>query len=352
MAQYERICKLERLLQNNRCLTRASALRELEVSLSTLNRDLARLREESGLTIHWVPEREGWAVDRSAGRQLELPELSFAADEVHALLTMQHLLSNLDAGGLLGPSIEPLRRKLHSMLGSGGAPAAEVRRRIHVRTVGARRIALPHFQAVGTALLRRLRLVLQYRARSAAEEDGQAPLPPHEPREVSPQRLVHYRDNWYLDAWCHRRRALRIFSVDAIEQVLVLDTAAIDVPEADLDAKLGSSYGIFAGAPQHLAVLRFSPERARWVAAEVWHPQQLGAYDAEGRWTLKLPYSDQRELAMDILRHVPDVEVLGPPELEQEVVRRLRAGLAAMGGDTSGTPAPDPPPRPATPPAA
>lgn len=162
MAQYERIRKLERLLLNNRCLARDRALRELEVSRSTLNRDLARLRQESGMGIRWVPERAGWALDRSAGAQYELQGLSFSAEEVHALLTMQHLLSNLDAGGLLGPHIEPLRRRLHGMLGSGGASAAEVRRRIRVRTVGARRIALPHFQAVGSALLRRRRLVLHY----------------------------------------------------------------------------------------------------------------------------------------------------------------------------------------------
>lgn len=332
MARYERIRKLERLLLNNRCLTRSRALQELEVSRSTLDRDIAQLRRESGMTIDWSHERQGWQLDRSAGRQYELPGLSFSADEVHALLTMQHLLSHLDAGGLLGPSIEPLRRRLHAMLGSGGAPAAEVRRRIHVRTVGARRIVLPHFQAVGTALLLRKRLLLHYRARSVVE-DGQVPVPPDEPREVSPQRLVHYRDNWYLDGWCHHRRGLRSFSVDAIEQVQLLDAIAADVPESDLDRELGSSYGIFAGPARHLAVLRFSAERARWVAAEAWHPLQRGGFDSKGRWILHLPYADPRELVMDILRHVPEVEVLGPPELEAELVRRLQLGLARVSLD-------------------
>lgn len=327
MARYERLRKLERLLLNNRCLSRARALQELEVSRSTLDRDIAQLRRESGMTIEWSPERQGWQLDRSAGRQYELPGLSFSAEEVHALLTMQHLLSHLDAGGLLGPYIEPLRRRLHAMLGSGGAPAAELRRRIHVRTVGARKIAMPHFQAVGSALLLRRRLMLHYHARSLVEH-GQPPLPSGEPREVSPQRLVHYRDNWYLDAWCHRRHGLRSFSIDAIEQVRVLDVAASDIPEPDLDRELGSSYGIFSGPAQHLAVLRFSAERARWVAAEVWHPLQRGGFDSQGRWTLHLPYADPRELVMDILRHVPEVEVLGPPELEAELVRRLKKGLA------------------------
>jgi predicted DNA-binding transcriptional regulator YafY len=331
LAQYERLRKLEQRLASGRCMTRAWAEQTLEVSRSTLNRDIAVLRERLGMPIRWDGERGGWYLDRSAGQQYELPNLSFSADEVHALLTMQHLLSNLDAGGLLGSHIEPLRRKLHGMLGSGAASAAEVARRIRVRTVGARRIVLPHFQAVGSALLRRRRLVLFYRARSAGE-DGAEPLPPTEPREVSPQRLVHYRDNWYLDAWCHHREALRSFSVDAIERVQVLDAAAAEIADEDLDAALGAGYGIFAGRDVRWAMLRFSADRARWVAAEVWHPLQQGAHDAQGRWTLKLPYADPRELVMDILRHVPEVEVLWPDEVRDEVRDRLVRGLGMHEG--------------------
>ncbi len=116
------------------------------------------------------------------------------------------------------------------------------------------------------------------------------------------------------------------------EQVKVLDMAAIEVPDAELDEELGAGYGIFAGREIQWAILRFSAERARWVAAESWHPLQQGGYDREGRWTLKLPYADPRELVMDILRHVPEVEVVAPRELEDEVRQRLEAGLRLMGG--------------------
>jgi predicted DNA-binding transcriptional regulator YafY len=67
------------------------------------------------------------------------------------------------------------------------------------------------------------------------------------------------------------------------------------------------------------------------VAAERWHADQHGRWDAEGRWLLSLPFADPRELVMDILRHVPEVEVLAPEELQEEVVRRVREGLAIIG---------------------
>jgi len=78
------------------------------------------------------------------------------------------------------------------------------------------------------------------------------------------------------------------------------------------------------------ATLRFSPERARWVAAETWHLQQRGRFEPDGRYVLELPYADPRELVMDILRHVPEVEVLGPPALQSLVREKLMSGLAGL----------------------
>lgn len=324
MAQQERLYKITQALAGGRCVGSGQLERQLEVSRSTLKRDITALRERFNAPIEWDPARQGWRLVQGRGAapvQFELPGLYFSAEEVHALLTMQHLLSNLDAGGLLGGQIAPLMQRLGAILGSGTPPKTDVARRIRVQTVGARRLNLPHFQAVGSALLRRQRLLIHYRARGRNELSE---------REVSPQRLIHYRDNWYLDAWCHSRKALRSFSVDAIEDVQVLARAAVEVDDTELDALLGAGYGIFAGRQVQWAMLRFAPERARWVSAETWHSAQRGRWDSEGRWLLDLPYADPRELVMDILRHVPDVEVLAPESLEAEVRRRLEEALQKM----------------------
>ena len=321
MAKTDRLVKLKRWLDAGRCLTPDFLKREFEVSRSTLNRDIRHLRDCLNAPIDWDTERLGWHLDRSqptVGPQYELPGLWFSAEEVLALLTMQQLLENLDAGALLAEHVKPLRKRLEKALDVGLRASEEAARRIRVATLAARRMNLPHFEAIGTALLRRQRAVLRYRSRSRDEESE---------REVSPQRLIHYRDNWYLDAWCHLRGALRSFSVDAVTAVQVLDRPALDVADSELDEVLGAGYGIFGGREVQWATLRFSRERARWVAAERWHREQHGRWDAEGRWVLTLPYSDPRELVMDILRHVPEVEVIGPAELEEEVVQRLKAAL-------------------------
>jgi predicted DNA-binding transcriptional regulator YafY len=324
MAQSERLHKLERWIKAG-CLKPADASSRLEVSRSTLNRDIAFLRDRLGMPVVFDHERGGWVFGPAgAGHpaSFELQGLWFSADEAHALITMQQLLASQDAGGLLAPHVQPLMGRLRQILGRHSPADADVARRVRVLTVGARRMQLPHFQAVATALLQRKRLAIGYRGRSRGDATE---------REVSPQRLVHYRDNWYLDAWCHWRCALRSFSVDAITQVKVLEARCDDVSDARIDEELGAGYGIFAGREVRWATLRFTPERARWVAAERWHRDQRGRWDAQGRWLLDLPFTDPRELVMDILRHVPEVEVIGPQELHDEVLRRLRTALHMHG---------------------
>jgi predicted DNA-binding transcriptional regulator YafY len=80
------------------------------------------------------------------------------------------------------------------------------------------------------------------------------------------------------------------------------------------------------------ATLRFEPERARWVAAEVWHPQQRGRFDEARRWVLEVPYNDPRELTMDVLKHGASVEVLAPASLRDAIAAELAAALGRYAG--------------------
>ncbi len=147
-------------------------------------------------------------------------------------------------------------------------------------------------------------------------------------RTVSPQRLVHYRDNWYVDGWCHLRKGLRSFAVDRVRNAVEIEETADARPEEELNEHFASAYGIFSGKAKKTAVLRFSPERARWVVDERWHPQQVGQFLTDGRYELRIPYRDDRELVMDILKHGPEVEVVEPKALRQMVADRLAGALA------------------------
>ncbi|HMN13368.1 MAG TPA: WYL domain-containing protein [Bellilinea sp.] len=313
MDRTERFYKIDQMISDRKVVPFDDFLDELEVSRATLKRDFQYLRDRLNAPIIWDRELGGYRYEKSdapAGSQFELPGLWFNASEIHALLTMQHLMANLDKGGLLSPHIQPLMARLNGLLGTADNTAEEVRKRVRIIGVAARRMHLSHFETVGSALLRRKRLMITYHARGTDEVTE---------REVSPQRLVYYRENWYLDAWCHLRKGLRNFSVDAIQKAEVLEKPARDISEKTTDEILGAGYGIFSGSKVQWAKLKFTPERARWVAHEQWHPRQKGTMGADGSYVLEIPYADDRELLMDILKYGPDVEVLGPSNLRQRV---------------------------------
>lgn len=318
MSQTERYYKIDQLLNDRKVVSFTKLMEELEVSRATLKRDLAFLRDRLNAPIIHDRFAGGYRFDNvtaKVGAQYELPGLWFSAEEIHALLTMQHLLLNLDTGGLLGPHIKPLLSRLTALLGTADNPAEEIVKRIHIETVGAREFHLDNFQAVGSALLRRKRLLIDYYAKGKDE---------HSQREVSPQRLVHYRNNWYLDAWCHVRNSLRAFAVDSIQHAEILEKRAKDVSEKMLAEELGAGYGIFSGKTVHWATLLFSPERARWVANERWHAEQKGRFLEDGRYELKLPYSNDPELLMDILKYGAECTVVSPAALKARVTDEIR----------------------------
>jgi len=208
--------------------------------------------------------------------------------------------------------------RLNALLGTVDQHAEDIRQRVLIVGVGKRLMKVGHFETVGAALLHRQRLHLTYYARSTGVTTE---------RDVSPQRLVHYRGNWYLEAWCHLRDTLRKFSVDSILRAEMLKTPAHEVDPQTLEQEQGPGYGVFTGTVRDWAELRFTAMRARWVATETWHPQQQGRFEEDGRYVLRIPYADTPELVMDILKYGADCEVLQPSALRAEV---QQAHTAAM----------------------
>ena len=321
MNQTERYYRIDQLIQETGCISFKALMQRLEISRATLKRDLQHMRDRLNAPIVHDRDAGGYRYDKAgSGPRFQLPGLWFSADEALALMTMHHMLEGLDAGGLLGPHIRPLMERLGKALGSDEAPAREVLRRVRLQPAQQRRIELRWFQLAGKALMTRRRLKLRYFARHRAERSE---------REVSPLRLVHYRGNWYLDAWCHQSDGVRMFSIDAIEHAELLDTRARDVAVRQIDEQTAGGYGIYRGSELKWAELAFSAEAARWVRHEQWHPRQRGEDLPDGRYRLTLPYAAPQELEMDILRHGENVEVLAPADLRRHIGARLRKAAAA-----------------------
>lgn len=318
MDRTERFYKIDNLLHANSVVPVRRFLEELEISLATFKRDIEYMRDRLNAPIQWSKLDGGYSyVSGTKSQQQSLPGLWFNSGEAYALLMMQSLLSEMQPG-LLGPHIEPLKARLRAVIESGNHAAVDVENRVKLLNVAARPVPDKNFEIVAVALLGQKRLQIGYysRARDDVSE-----------REVSPQLLIHYRGNWYLGAWCHKQDAMRSFSMDAIQHAAVLTKVSRSVAKNELNGFIGQGYGIFAGSNVKWAKLQFSPERARWVSRELWHPLQKVKQMDDGTLILEVPYTDTRELSMDILRQGRHVKVLEPKELRDEVKSELQLAL-------------------------
>lgn len=319
MDRFTRIFKLHRILAGRRVPVSIDELQsKLECSRASVNRVIREMREYLDAPIEYDRELNGYRYAAQGHARFELPGFWLSPSELYALLVSYELLSRAEPG-LLEDFIGPFQTHIEELLTRQHLGSGELQRRVRILRMAGRPVDRDRFRVVVAGVTERKRLHIRYHSRSRDDETT---------REISPQRLIHYRDNWYLDAWDHGRRALRSFSVDCIVEIRTLSESAREISDNALDRHFSTAYGIFSGKPRHTAVLRFTRERARWIADEQWHPQQRGTYLASGHYELSVPYSDSRELAMDILKYGPDVEVMKPASLRALVATRLAQAAA------------------------
>ena len=318
MDRYERILSLHRILKSARYPVTVKRLQdELECSRATAYRDLAFLRD--ALMAPIVGDGEaGFRYDPKEGERFELPGLWLNSEELHALLAAQQLLGRT-GGGVLSSALAPLQQRIEKLLEEHAPGKRWPVERVRVIPHRTRTMDEQVFRIVCSSVLERKQLSFEYRARSTDEKTR---------RTVSPQRVTHYRGNWYLDVYDHERDALRSFSVDRISTPRMQDADARDVPDAELNDHLAGSYGIFSGAPKGWATIVFNQKIARWVADERWHSKQQDRVLPDGRFERKVPYSAPRELLMDILHYGPDAEIVEPASLREQMKAMLELAVS------------------------
>lgn len=294
-------------------------LNELGMSRSAFKRDLDILRDQMQAPIVWkrgdednprgyALEDKGW----SSGK-LGLPNAWFSSAEIYALLMIDEFASHIGPG-LLTEHLGPLITRITLALSAADDSPQDIRSKVKILASASKRINTPFFEAVAQATIKQQQFKILYFTRSKNERSE---------RVVSPQRLIHYKENWYLIGWCHKADGLRMFALDAIEAVKPTKDAAVSIEVKLINELIGRDFGIYSGGERQWAKLKFTAVQARWVQAEVWHPEQKTRLNEDGSLVIEIPYSNSKELMLDILRFGPDVEVLEPLSLRQAVKERL-----------------------------
>lgn len=321
MDKFDRIQQLHRLLRSHRQPISLDQLAErMECSKKTVRRMIETMQLHLDAPIEYDTERNGWHYTDSDDNRFELPGLWLTAAELQSLSLLLSLLENIGPG-LLSTELGPMEKEINKLLSVRGIQPSAFREHIKVLPMAHRPLHGVVFQQVSEALLQQRQIDIQYQSYNGATTQ----------RRISPQTLVHYRENWYLDAWCHLREDLRTFHLSRISNAHIAKAKRKAIDSDQLKAHYTQSYGIFAGKAKHTARLRFDASIAREIAHQQWHPQQTGEWDGRD-YLLSIPYSDDRELIQDILRHSPNVFVEAPVALRKKVQGRLQDALGRMVG--------------------
>lgn len=288
---------------------------QLDCSERTVKYHLDALRNECNAPIDYI-EGRGWILDQNNNQAWEMPGLWLTEQDIQSMLLLMSILERFD-NGLLHKALQPVSRLINDTLSARNISRAEIDKRIKIIPLANTAIPDKHLRCVFSALVKRKQVTIDYC-------DYQRN---HTHRRISPQRLIYYRDNWSIDAWCHRRNELRTFALSRISEAELTKQQAVNIPDDELDHYYSPGYGLFSGKAKYTARLRFFAAISREIAKQQWHPKQQGKWDGED-YLLTLPYSDPRELVQDILRHSPNVIVESPASLKNSVKRQLQAALA------------------------
>jgi proteasome accessory factor C len=143
-------------------------------------------------------------------------------------------------------------------------------------------------------------------------------------RDVDPMRMSVVAGRSYLEGWCRSAEAVRLFRLDRITSVQLLELPAEPPPDAqprDLDA------GLFQPGPDDVAVELLVGPSGRWV--QEYYPCESVEELPDGGALIKLRTPDIRWVRRLALRLGPAGRVVSPSDLVAAVSADAAAALAA-----------------------
>ena len=149
-------------------------------------------------------------------------------------------------------------------------------------------------------------------------------------RDVDPMRLISFDAHWYLEGWCHRADDVRLFRLDRIEALAILDEDGTPPPSAqprDLDS------GVFTPRPDDQLVRLALGPGAVWVSD--YYPVERIEPVPDGGAIIELRTTDTAWLRRLMWQLGSQATVLEPAGLADEVRRGARVALEAYAGSAA-----------------
>ncbi|MBA3014042.1 MAG: WYL domain-containing protein [Proteobacteria bacterium] len=287
---------------------------QFEITIKTGQRCIEYFRDRLLVPLEYDFFKKGY---RYTDPSFQLPVTRISEEELLALLISQKLITEASAGSL-GDELGRVSKRLGSLLAANLPGRAHPEDAFSFRWKNINPTDPRIFKVVTSALLQGRLLTFNYHSPSAVHDVV---------RTVEPHHMVNYMGNWHLIAFCHLRVEWRDFLLGRMTNCAMENREFTIREREEWQPFLQNTFGIYQNRSSFDVVLRFTPERSRWVKEEVWHERQIEEVQADGSLIRTIPVSHEVEIMMEVLKHGSQVEVLKPQWLRDKVIEEMRAAV-------------------------
>jgi predicted DNA-binding transcriptional regulator YafY len=276
---------------------------DLGVSVRTVKRDIAFLRDELGAPLEYDSSQGGYV--------LVDPNWTFPLQP----LAGAELFPNVLIGGGSTPPVQPVcREAMFTPVTMTHSPSADIQALLPllVATNGTPNMKPELLEQLLYSWKNRQVLTIAYSSpRSAVSE-----------REIEVHELFAQEGLWYARAWCRLRNAPRVFALHRITRLRVLEQT---FQSAARDVAPSSSGNTFNYCLVDNVVVRSTAESAEFYAEREWFAEQYDRHLADGSLEMLFPQAPRPALVSWVLYNAPELEVLAPEDLRAEIAAKAQA---------------------------
>lgn len=292
---------------------------QFEISTKTAQRSIDHFRDRLQAPLEYEVSHKGYFYTDPT---FQLPIIRISEEELLALLISRKLITEASAGSL-ADELGSVSKRLSSLLAANLPGRARPEDAFSFRWKNISPTDPLTFKIVTSALLQGKLLTFCYYSPTADDCTM---------RTVEPHHMVNYMGNWHLIAFCHLRNDWRDFVLGRMTLCQVEGKAFQIRDKEEWQPYLQNTFGIFQNKESFNVVLRFTPERSRWIKGEIWHEEQSEEVMGDGSLVLAIPASHEAEIMMEILKHGSHVEVLAPDWLREKVAKEIQSAVNIYSG--------------------
>ncbi len=305
----QRMMRIHQAIQSGKFPNASYFARELEVSVKSIHRDLAFMRDGLGLPLEYDKTRFGFYYTKPVS---SFPPIRVNEGELFALVVAEKALQQYRGTDFEKPLLTAIRKIQESLPDTVSLNLAEWDKIISFQTRAEPLLDLNVFDQLRKAATERQQLQLAYR------KPGQRQA---ETRTVDPYHLANINGEWFLFAFDHLRKDIRTFVPSRIKGVRRTGRTFERPDNFSLETRLRDSFGVHSAEGEFEVIIRFSEMVADYIREKRWHPSQQLVELKDGGVELQLKLSSLQEVERWVLSWAGKATIIKPPELAEMVKR-------------------------------